>query len=157
MENPIFLNPEKTSQVVSSLNELLADFQIYYQNLRGFHWNIKGKFFFSLHIKFEELYNEAAENVDAIAERILTLGGVPLHSFKEYLDHAKLPVSTNVTSAKESVQLVLKNNQHLLKGMRVVLKKASEAEDEGTVSMMGGLIETIEKRLWMLSAEAQDL
>lgn len=156
MENQIFLNPEKNSKVVESLNALLADFQIYYQNLRGFHWNIKGKFFFGLHAKYEELYNDAAETVDAIAERILSLGGVPFHSFKEYLDNAKLPVSTNVTSAKESIQLVLSNNQHLLKGFRNVLKKANDADDEGTASMVSGLIETIEKRIWMLDSASRD-
>ena len=82
-KNLIGLDSENAQQVVNLLNELLANYQIYYQNLRGFHWNVRGNRFFVLHAKFEELYNDAIEKVDEIAERILTLGGVPLHSYAQ--------------------------------------------------------------------------
>jgi starvation-inducible DNA-binding protein len=55
--NYIKLNEKEVSSVVASLQQLLADFQVYYTNLRGFHWNIKGHGFFVLHSKFEELFN----------------------------------------------------------------------------------------------------
>ncbi|HBI39575.1 MAG TPA: DNA starvation/stationary phase protection protein, partial [Tenacibaculum sp.] len=69
------LDKNKTDQLTKELNNLLANFQVYYQNVRGLHWNIKGKNFFELHLKFEELYTDAQEKVDLIAERILTLQG----------------------------------------------------------------------------------
>jgi starvation-inducible DNA-binding protein len=95
--NSIGLSAEKSDALSKELNNLLANFQQYYQNLRGIHWNIKGKRFFELHPKFEELYDDANIKVDAIAERVLTLGGVPLHTFMDYTAHAKVPVGKNVT------------------------------------------------------------
>ena len=80
----IGLDKEMTKNLTSGLNRLLANFQLYYQNLRGLHWNIKGKSFFELHVKFEEFYTDSQEKIDFIAERILTLGGTPLHTFTDY-------------------------------------------------------------------------
>ena len=76
----------QNSEIVSRLNTLLADYQIHYQNLRGLHWNIQGRSFFTLHSVFEQYYNQAAERIDALAERILMLGGKPLHTYQDYLD-----------------------------------------------------------------------
>ena len=81
--NNIGLNIEKSKKVAENLNDLLSNYQLFYMNLRGFHWNIKGKKFFELHLKFEELYNDALIKVDEIAERILTLSETPFHSFKK--------------------------------------------------------------------------
>ena len=89
--NSIGLDTKKATKLASSLNDLLANFQVYYQNLRGIHWNIKGKDFFNLHAKFEELYDDANMKVDEIAERILTLGETPLHTFEDYATRAVVP------------------------------------------------------------------
>ena len=86
----LHLNENKVNSVVSALHQLLADFQVHYTNLRGFHWDIKGHGFFVLHSKFEDMYNDAAEKVDEIAERILMLGGTPENKFSEYLKVAKV-------------------------------------------------------------------
>ena len=86
----LHLNEKKVADVVSALHQLLADFQVHYTNLRGFHWDIKGHGFFVLHGKFEDMYNDAAEKVDEIAERILMLGGTPENKFSEYLKVAKV-------------------------------------------------------------------
>ena len=71
--NYTHLEEKGANTIVLSLQQLLADFQIHYANLRGFHWNIKGHGFFVLHSKFEDLYNGAAEKVDEIAERMVSL------------------------------------------------------------------------------------
>lgn len=81
----IHLDAVAAGKVVEALQQLLADYQVFYTNLRGFHWNIKGHGFFVLHSKFEDMYNDAAEKVDELAERILMLGGVPVNKFSEYL------------------------------------------------------------------------
>ncbi|TKG94670.1 DNA starvation/stationary phase protection protein [Puteibacter caeruleilacunae] len=142
----------ENQNTVEQLNQLLADYQIYYQNLRGLHWNVKGRLFFSLHAKFESYYDEASEAIDEIAERILMLGGKPLHTFGDYINKARLPEVANVSDGIESVQAVLDNNKYLLSSFNEILSIAGEAGDEGTVGMISGWIGETEKRIWMLEA-----
>ncbi|MBU0473355.1 MAG: DNA starvation/stationary phase protection protein [Bacteroidetes bacterium] len=151
-KNIIGLEVENSKVVAKSLNQLLADHQIFYQNLRGFHWLILGRNFFQLHELFEKLYNEASETVDELAERILMLGETPLHSFESYLNNAKLKSAENVRTAKESLDILNQNMQSLLSLVRETLVLASENNDEGTVAMMSDLIVKYEKQLWMFSA-----
>jgi len=148
----IGLDKGQTEKLTVSLNELLADFQIYYQNLRGLHWNVKGKSFFELHVKFEEFYTDSQEKIDLIAERILTLGGTPLHTFSDYTALAKVPVGKNITNDEKGVSLVVKSLSELLKIERLILIESDEANDEGTNSMMSDFIAEQEKTLWMLNA-----
>ncbi|TDQ29853.1 Dps family protein [Tenacibaculum caenipelagi] len=146
------LDKEKTVNLVSELNILLANFQVYYQNVRGLHWNIKGKNFFELHVKFEEFYTDAQEKVDLIAERILTLQGTPLHTFEDYTKVSKVPVGKNISNDVEAVKLVVNSLSELLKIERTILELSGEAEDEGTNSMMSDFISEQEKTLWMMNA-----
>jgi starvation-inducible DNA-binding protein len=81
--NAIGLDVEKSKDLADMLNDLLANFSIYYMNVRGFHWNIKGEKFFELHLKFEEIYTDLQEKIDEIAERILTLGQTPMHAYSD--------------------------------------------------------------------------
>ena len=83
--NSIGLPTNEAELLATELNVLLANFQMYYQNLRGLHWNIRGKRFFDLHLKFEELYNDSQLKIDLIAERVLTLDGIRLHTFEDYI------------------------------------------------------------------------
>lgn len=146
------LNREKVQDLTSSLNELLANFQVYYQNLRGLHWNIKGKSFFELHVKFEELYTDSQEKIDLIAERILTLEGKPLHTFKDYTNLAKVPVGKDISNDIESVNLIVSSLTILLEIEREILNQSEQADDEGTNSMMSDFIAEQEKTVWMLKA-----
>jgi len=146
------LDKKKTANLVTDLNGLLANFQVYYQNLRGLHWNIKGKNFFDLHVKFEEFYTDSQEKIDIIAERILTLEGVPLHTFLEYSEVATVPVGMNVSNDVEAVKLVVTSLSELLKIERVILNSSDDADDEGTNSLMSDFIAEQEKTLWMLNA-----
>jgi starvation-inducible DNA-binding protein len=150
--NSIGLDSKKAEQLAENLNTLLANFQLYYQNLRGIHWNIKGRAFFDLHVKFEELYNDANMKVDEIAERILTLGETPLHTFDDYTNYGKVPVGKNVSEDKNAVKLIVDSLTELLKIERDILNKSSDAEDEGTNAMMSGFIAQQEKTVWMMKA-----
>ena len=120
--------------------------------MRGLHWNIKGKNFFELHLKFEELYTDAQEKVDMIAERILTLQGTPLHSFTDYIENAEVPVAVNVSNDEKAVKLIVDSLSVLLKIERTILNLSDEADDEGTNSMMSDFISEQEKTLWMMNA-----
>lgn len=152
MKNLIGIDLEKAKKLVIELNDLLANYQLFYQNLRGLHWNIKGKEFFELHLKFEELYDDAVIKVDEIAERILTLEGEPLHTFSDYLKTAEIKEEKNVTNGTQGVEIIVKNFTSLVGKERTILTLASNAADEGTVSLMSDYISQTEKTLWMLNS-----
>jgi starvation-inducible DNA-binding protein len=150
--NSIGLDISKAKDLANDLNGLLANFQLYYQNLRGIHWNIKGKRFFDLHVKFEELYNDANIKVDEIAERVLTLGETPLHTFNDYISNAIVPIGKNISNDEKAVRLIVDSLTELLKIERDLLDKSGEASDEGTNSMMSDFITEQEKTVWMMKA-----
>ncbi len=143
---------KETEEMAKGLNLLLANYQIYYQNLRGLHWNIKGKRFFDLHVKFEELYNDSQLKIDAIAERILTLNAVPLHTFEDYLKSNQLRIGNNISKDTDAVLLVLDSLTQLLVIERDLLEKSGVINDEGTNAMMSDFIAEQEKTIWMFTA-----
>ena len=148
----IQLNADAANNIVANLKQLLADYQIFYTNLRGFHWNIKGHGFFVLHGKFEDLYNDVANKVDEIAERMLMLGGQPDNNFSEYLKISRVKEVTGVSCGDQALQNILETYGHLIKAEREVLAIASEAGDEVTVAQMSDYMKEQEKMVWMLVA-----
>jgi len=150
--NILGLPIKETEEIANDLNVLLSSFQVYYQNLRGIHWNIRGKRFFDLHVKFEELYNDAQLKIDLIAERVLTIGGKPLHTFQDYVDNNKIKVGKNISVDEEAVHLIVTSLSDLLKIERELLTKSADANDEGTNSMMSDFIKEQEKTIWMMKA-----
>ena len=136
----------------AALNELLATYQLHYQNLRSLHWNIKGENFFELHVKYEEWYNRALVIVDEIAERILTLGYQPISTFSDYLSASKIAENEIIHNGSKGVEYILEAYKTLLGLERNLLQIASEQGDEGTNSFMSDLIREKEKESWMLRA-----
>lgn len=151
-QTQIGLDATKSKELTEKLNLLLANYQIFYINARGFHWNITGDKFFELHAKFEELYNDLLVKVDEIAERILTLGYTPLHSFTDYTRVASIKEATNISDGKEAVEKVVEGYRALIDVQRDVLSVAQEAADEGTAALVSDYIRQQEKQLWMYSA-----
>jgi len=152
MKNSIGIDTAKAEVLAEKLNHLLANYQLFYQNLRGLHWNIKGKEFFELHLKFEELYNDAVIKVDEIAERILTLEHTPMHTFSDYVSNSDIKEAKNITDGSTGVQLVLDNFKSLILIEREILNLSDEADDEGTNSLMSDYITQTEKTVWMLKS-----
>ncbi|MBZ9729101.1 DNA starvation/stationary phase protection protein [Salegentibacter sp. JZCK2] len=146
------LDKEKTKQTVDGLNVLLADYHLYYQKLRNFHWNVIGKNFFDLHEKFEELYDDAKLKVDEIAERILTLRYTPTSNLTDYLKASNIKESKADLTDYEMIETLLKDHGTLLKQMRSVVETADKAGDEGTIDLIGAYIRELEKTSWMLDA-----
>ena len=146
------LNESKLNSVVAGLHQLLADFQVYYTNLRGFHWEIKGHGFFVLHSKFEELYDDAAEKVDELAERILMLGGTPENKFSEYLKKAHVKEVSGVSCGGEAIDHILATYKHLIQEERKLIELADEAGDVVTADLLTGYLKEQEKMVWMLVA-----
>jgi starvation-inducible DNA-binding protein len=152
MKNIIGIDLEKATKLSRKLNGLLANYQLFYQNLRGLHWNIKGKEFFELHLKFEELYEDAVIKVDEIAERILTLEGEPFHTFSYYLQSAEIKEEKSIVNGNQGIQIIINNYKVLIAKERAILSLSSTADDEGTVSLMSDYISQTEKTLWMLNS-----
>lgn len=150
--NLLGLPVKESEEIVLSLNILLSNFQVYYQNLRGIHWNIRGKRFFDLHVKFEELYNDAQLKVDLVAERVLTIGGTPLHTFEDYIKNNKLTIGKNISNDEKAVQLIVNSLSALLKIERDILDQSASINDEGTNAMMSDFISEQEKTIWMMNA-----
>ena len=148
----IQLDEKKVKNVINGLQQLLSDFQIYYTNLRSFHWNIKGHSFFVLHSKFEEMYNDAAETVDELAERILMLGGIPNHRYSDYLKISRIKESKYIDNADKALTNIEETFRHFISEERKLLSVASEASDEVTVSMLSDLLKKQEKMIWMIRA-----
>lgn len=149
--NYLGFKPETVESTANQLNKLLSNYQVYYQNLRNYHWNISGEHFFELHEKFEELYNEAKTTIDEIAERVLTLRKNPTSTLAEYLEMADIK-EHSTSNTREMVETILKNHEMLITNMREVISVASDAEDEGTIDLVGGFLSSIEKKSWMLDA-----
>ena len=148
------LDKKKTTATAKELNVLLADYHLYYQKLRNFHWNIVGHNFFDLHNKFEEMYDDAKIKIDEIAERILTLRFQPTSNFSDYIKMSSIKETSENTKDLEMVKKLLADHGLLLKQMRTVIETADAAEDEGTIDLIGGYIGYIEKVSWMLDAWA---
>ena len=145
---------DKLKDVVGELNKLLSNYTVYYQNLRNFHWNIAGENFFDLHAQFEGLYNDARLKIDEIAERILTLRHRPLSRMSDYLEIADIEEATLIDEDRKMILTTLDNHRILISNMRRVIEAADEITDEGTIDMIGGFLEAIEKKSWMLDAWA---
>ncbi|WP_194850459.1 Dps family protein [Nonlabens antarcticus] len=145
-------NTEKAKLTSKELNILLADYHMYYQKLRNYHWNIVGNNFFDLHIKFEEMYDDAIMKIDEIAERILTLRFQPTSNYSDYIKMSSIKETKSDLADKQMVDNLLDDHAILLEQMSKVVDAAGKAEDEGTIDLIGAYIRQLETTSWMLDA-----
>ena len=151
----IGLKEAEIRPVVDHLNNLLANYHIHYQKLRGCHWNVKGRSFFSLHIKFEELYTELLVQIDELAERILSLGKPPASTFEEYIKNSTVK-EANTIGMKDTdmVKALVDDMRTLIEMEREILLMTDEAGDDGTNDMINRFMQFKEKNIWMLRSFA---
>lgn len=150
--NAIGLDKDKSEKLAKKLSLLLANYSIFYQNTRGYHWNIKGDKFFELHLKFEELYNDLFLKIDEVAERILTLGHAPEHNFTSYNKVSTIKESAKITDGLKAVEQILESFKTVISMQRELLNLSADANDEGTNALMSDYIRAQEKLVWMYSA-----
>ena len=150
--NQIGLEKADMSAIIQKLNGILSSYHIFYINVRGYHWNVKGEHFFSLHEKFEELYTDLQLQIDEIAERILTLGGTPLHAYSDFAQNASISEDKNVHDGKQCVEGVVSGLQSLIEEQRNVSAAAEEADDQGTADLVDEYVQEQEKLIWMYNA-----
>ncbi|MFC2269983.1 Dps family protein [Porphyromonas endodontalis] len=156
MNNKIFsitgLNSKDLKGVISGLETLLASYQVYYNNLRGYHWHIRGPLFYQLHAQFEKWYDATAEKIDEIAERLLQLEAIPENRVSVLVGQSKIKETTQMSDSAQILPEILDNYKVLMAIERETLHTASEAGDEVTVALMGDLLAEQEKEIWMLTA-----
>ncbi|WP_019038806.1 Dps family protein [Psychroflexus tropicus] len=150
--NYLNLDKSKTTNTVKELNILLADYHLYYQKLRNFHWNIIGHNFFDLHEQFEEMYDDAKVKIDEIAERILTLRFQPESNYTDYLKMSNLSEASSEIEDFQMVAALLDDHGTIISQMRKVVDVADKDGDEGTIDLIGAYIRELEKTSWMLDA-----
>ncbi len=155
LSNHLKLDTKEMSKVSDKLNDLLSDYHIFYQNVRGFHWNVKGDNFFELHEKFEELYTKLYQNIDELAERIVTIGFKPLHSYTDYLKQTIHKEITDVSNGDQCVKHVIDGLGILAHSHREVANMAGDASDIATEDLLTQFVGDLEKRMWMFTMFAK--
>ena len=150
--NQIGLEKKDMSAVVAKLNDLLSSYHMFYINVRGYHWNVKGEHFFTLHPQFEALYTALQIQIDEIAERILTLGKTPLHAYSGFAQHTSIKEDKNVHDSNDCVKGVVTGLQTLIEEQRKVSTVAQEAEDQGSADLVDAYVQQQEKLVWMYNA-----
>jgi starvation-inducible DNA-binding protein len=146
----------KKRPVIEGLNQILADSTVFYQKLRHYHWNVNGRHFYELHLKFEALYTQWALSIDAVAERVLMLDGVPLHTLASILHQARLEEDETIPAAPAMVEALVADLR-VIHGMAGdVITLAEQADDRGTANMLDGLRDAMDKDLWMFEAWSKD-
>lgn len=139
-------------RIVEKLNEYLANMQVHYSNLRGYHWHVEGKPFFVLHEKFEEMYDATAERIDEVAERILMLEGTPTRFFSDIEKLSTIKQAKKAAKIEDIMDQLKEEFATLIKLEREVIDLASELGDEVTADLITGYLAEQEKMVWMFSA-----
>jgi starvation-inducible DNA-binding protein len=142
----------KASPITSILDKQVANFSVLYMKLHHFHWYVKGENFFTLHIKFEELYTEAGLHLDVIAERMLSLRAKPTATLQEQLNLASVKEAKNMASAEEMVKQIYSDFTDICAELTEGIELAEEHKDQPTADMLIGIRSSLEKHNWMLEA-----
>ncbi|KAA9017074.1 Dps family protein [Niallia endozanthoxylica] len=138
--------------IQSKLNQQIANWSVLYTKLHRFHWYVKGPLFFTLHAKFEELYNESGQVVDQVAERLLAIGGQPIATMKEFLEIATIEETAGEIKASDMVAALVRDYIEIKAGLEQLAASAEEENDTITNDLAVGLIESIDTHVWMLNA-----
>ncbi|MCS7459538.1 DNA starvation/stationary phase protection protein [Paenibacillus doosanensis] len=141
-----------TVSVEKVLNKQVANFGVLYIKLHNYHWYVKGQQFFTLHVKFEELYDEATLHLDAIAERLLTLGGSPVATMQQMVQEASIKEAAGREKAEEMVRHLIEDFNTINKELQEGMEAAEQSGDESTSDMLLGIKSSLEKHTWMLKS-----
>ncbi|WP_409302301.1 Dps family protein [Peribacillus sp. SCS-155] len=140
------------NQLTAVINKEIANFTILYTKLHNYHWFVSGPHFFSLHEKLEQLYNEAATNIDELAERLLAMQEKPAATIREYLELTTVEEATGSENTEDMVQSVISDFQKISKELDEGIDLAGQADDDVTSDMLTGMKKSLDKNAWMLRA-----
>ncbi len=138
--------------LIEQLNDLVATWSVLYTKLHNYHWYVNGPSFFTLHAKFEELYNEVTLNLDEVAERILSKGGKPVATLTEHLEMSHIKEATGTESTEEMVQTTITDFKTIMMYLKEAMEQAAQEGDDRTEDMLNAVVQSLEKHTWMLTA-----
>lgn len=141
-----------SNALIGELNVQVSTWSVLYAKLHNYHWYVKGHQFFTLHNKFEELYNEATVHMDEVAERILILGGHPAATLKEHLAQSVIQEATGNEQADDMVQIIADDFGEMMKSLKKGMMLAADTGDDMTEDLLNAAYQSIEKHQWMLHA-----
>lgn len=142
----------QTKTLEEILNRQVANLNVLYVKIHNFHWYVKGENFYTLHVKFEELYNEVTVKMDEVAERLLTIKGSPAATMKEYLELSSIQEAAGGEDHRTMVQTLIEDFATVAEEMQEGLELAEEAHDQATSDMLIAMKQDLEKHMWMLRA-----
>jgi starvation-inducible DNA-binding protein len=154
MDLNIGISQQSRQEISEGLSRLLADIYATYLKTQNFHWNLSGREFYSLHLLFEKQYEELAEEVDAVAERVRALGFYVEASFTAFKEMTRIPDEGKILTINEMLQHLILAHEMVCRHGRQVVKVAEKAEDAGTVDLLGKSIGAHEKMIWMLRSSS---
>jgi starvation-inducible DNA-binding protein len=140
------------ANIADIVNKQVANWTVLYTKLHNYHWYVKGSQFFTLHVKFEEFYNEAAVHIDNLAERLLALGGKPVATMRESLELSSIEEANNQEDAQQMVQTLVSDFGKLSEELKEGMNTAQEENDETTADMLLAIHSSLEKHVWMLTS-----
>lgn len=141
-----------SNDLVQAVNKQVANWTVLYVKLHNYHWYIKGRHFFTLHEKFEELYNEASQYIDELAERILAIEGNPVATMEECLKVASIKEALGNENEEAMVKSIIQDFEMMVKELHDGIHVAEKADDEGTADMFIGIMQSLKKHIWMFNA-----
>lgn len=150
-------NNKFNNQIAEMLKAVLADQFLLYTKSRNYHWNVTGPNFYGLHAVFEKIYDELAEDLDAIAERIRTLGLKAPGTLKEFSELTSIKEEPGKYPAQSvMVQNITKDLETIIEEMKSAANKMqNDFKDEVTAGMFYSLIEKYQKTVWMLKSSRE--
>lgn len=137
-------------EIVEGLSRLLADTYTLYLKTHNFHWNVTGPMFQTLHLMFEGQYTELALAVDAIAERIRSLGLPAPGTYSDYARLTSIPETTGVPKAEEMIKLLVEGQEAVVRTARSMFPLVDRTNDEPTADLLTQRMQVHEKAAWML-------
>ena len=141
-----------STELIKEMNVQVSTWSVMYTKLHNYHWYVKGHQFFTLHAKFEELYDEATAHMDEIAERILTLGGDPVATLKEHLEQSVVKEAKGDEKADKMVATIVDDFSSIMESLKKGMDEAAKVGDDMTEDLLNATYQSIEKHQWMLNA-----
>jgi len=139
-----------TQELIQAVNKQVANWTVLYLKLHHYHWFVKGHHFFTLHEKFEELYDEANGHIDVLAERILSIGGRPISTLKECLEIASIQEAQGNETEDDMVREICEDFEKIIQEVQAAMKLAENAYDQGTSDILLSINGSLQKHVWML-------
>ena len=150
MDINIGIEPKAREQIAAALSKVQADTYTLYLKTHNFHWNVTGPMFQTLHLMFEQQYNELWLAVDLVAERIRALGFPAPGTYKQLASLSSIKEDDGVPKAEDMIRRLVEGHETVARTARTAFKLAEETHDQSTCDLLTQRMQIHEKTAWML-------